>query len=146
MKNISQNKKARHDYAVLDTIEAGIQLFGTEVKSCRAGAVSLIDSYARIIDGELFLIGAHIAPYMQGNINNHKPRRDRKLLLHKREILRLQKSIEAKGMTVIPLSFYFNDRGKVKVQLGICRGKNVRDKRESLKRDQAEMEIRRAMR
>lgn len=146
MKNISQNKKARHDYAVLDSYEAGIELTGTEVKSCRAGAVSLTDSYAKVEGGEMFLLGMHIAPYLQGNRNNHLPKRNRRLLLHKREISRLKKNIEAKGLTLIPLSLYFNDRGIVKVQLGLCRGKNVHDKRESLKKSQDEREIRRAMR
>ncbi len=145
MKNIAQNKKARHDYAVLESFEAGIELTGTEVKSCRAGGVSLVDSYAKVENGEMFLLGAHIAPYLQGNRNNHAPRRNRRLLLHKREISRLKKNIEAKGLTLVPLSVYFNDRGMVKVQLGLCRGKNVHDKRESLKKNQDEREIRRAM-
>lgn len=145
MKNIAQNKKARHDYAVLDSFEAGIELTGTEVKSCRAGGVSLVDSYAKVENGEMFLLGAHIAPYLQGNRNNHAPRRNRRLLLHKREIVRLRKNIEAKGLTLVPLAVYFNDRGMVKVQLGLCRGKNVHDKRETLKKSQDEREIRRAM-
>ena len=145
MKNIAQNKKARHDYAVLDSFEAGIELTGTEVKSCRAGGFSLVDSYAKVENGEMYLLGAHIAPYLQGNRNNHAPRRNRRLLLHKREIARLKKNIEAKGLTLVPLSVYFNDRGMVKVQLGLCRGKNVHDKRETLKKSQDEREIRRAM-
>ena len=145
MKNIAQNKKARHDYAVLDSFEAGIELTGTEGKSCRAGGFSLADSYAKVENGEMYLLGAHIAPYLQGNRNNHAPRRNRRLLLHKREIARLKKNIEAKGLTLVPLSVYFNDRGMVKVQLGLCRGKNVHDKRETLKKSQDEREIRRAM-
>jgi len=145
MKNIAQNKKARHDYAVLDSFETGIELTGTEVKSCRAGGFSLADSYAKVENGEMYLLGAHIAPYLQGNRNNHAPRRNRRLLLHKREIARLKKNIEAKGLTLVPLSVYFNDRGMVKVQLGLCRGKNVHDKRETLKKSQDEREIRRAM-
>ena len=145
MKNIAQNKKARHDYAVLDSFEAGIELTGTEVKSCRAGGVSLVDSYAKVENGEMFLLGAHIAPYLQGNRNNHAPRRNRRLLLHKREMVRLKKNIEAKGLTLVPLAVYFNDRGMVKVQLGLCRGKNVHDKRETLKKSQDEREIRRAL-
>ncbi|MFA6929750.1 MAG: SsrA-binding protein SmpB [Lentisphaeria bacterium] len=145
MKNIAQNKKARHDYAVLESFEAGIELTGTEVKSCRIGGVSLVDSYAKVENGELMLLGAHIAPYVQGNRNNHAPRRDRRLLVHKKEIVRLKKNIEAKGLTVVPLAFYFNDRGRVKVQLGLCRGKNVHDKRESLKKSQDEREIRRVL-
>ncbi|MBR6060221.1 MAG: SsrA-binding protein SmpB [Victivallales bacterium] len=132
-KNIAQNKKARHDYAVLDTLEAGIALTGTEVKSCRAGGVSLVDSYATIREGNLILLGTHIAPYAFGNRENHEERRNRRLLVHKKEILRLKKSIEQKGLTLIPLSFYFNSHGRVKVSIGICRGKNAGDKRETLK-------------
>ncbi len=132
-KNIAQNKKARHDYAVLDTLEAGIALTGTEVKSCRAGGVSLVDSYATIREGNLILLGTHIAPYAFGNRENHEERRNRRLLVHKKEILRLKKNIEQKGLTLIPLSFYFNSHGRVKVSIGICRGKNAGDKRETLK-------------
>ncbi|HQC53276.1 MAG TPA: SsrA-binding protein SmpB [Lentisphaeria bacterium] len=145
MKMISQNKKARHDYIVLEKFEAGIALTGTEVKSCRAGGVSLVDAYASIQDGNLQLTGVHIAPYEQGNRNNHEPRRLRRLLMHKREITRLKKSVEAKGLTLVPLSFYFNDKGKVKVELGLCRGKNVRDKRDDLKKREADRDIRRAL-
>ena len=132
-KNIAQNKKARHDYAVLDTLEAGIALTGTEVKSCRAGGVSLVDSYATIREGNLILLGTHIAPYAFGNRENHEERRNRRLLVHKKEILRLKKNIEQKGLTLIPLSFYFNSHGRVKVSIGICRGKNAGDKREAMK-------------
>ena len=132
-KNIAQNKKARHDYAVLDTLEAGIALTGTEVKSCRAGGVSLVDSYATIRNGELMLLGTHIAPYAFGNRENHEERRNRRLLVHKKEILRLKKSIEQKGLTLIPLGFYFNSKGRVKVSIGVCRGKNAGDKREAMK-------------
>ncbi|MBP5672915.1 MAG: SsrA-binding protein SmpB [Victivallales bacterium] len=132
-KNIAQNKKARHDYAILDTLEAGIALTGTEVKSCRAGGVSLVDSYATIREGNLILLGTHIAPYAFGNRENHEERRNRRLLVHKKEILRLKKNIEQKGLTLIPLSFYFNSHGRVKVSIGICRGKNAGDKREALK-------------
>ncbi|MCR4575763.1 MAG: SsrA-binding protein SmpB [Lentisphaeria bacterium] len=132
-KNIAQNKKARHDYAILDTLEAGIALTGTEVKSCRAGGVSLVDSYATIREGNLILLGTHIAPYAFGNRENHEERRNRRLLVHKKEILRLKKNIEQKGLTLIPLSFYFNSHGRVKVSIGICRGKNAGDKRETLK-------------
>ena len=116
-KNIAQNKKARHDYAVLDTLEAGIALTGTEVKSCRAGGVSLVDSYATIREGNLILLGTHIAPYAFGNRENHEERRNRRLLVHKKEILRLKKNIEQKGLTLIPLSFYFNSHGRVKVRI-----------------------------
>lgn len=143
MKNIIQNKKARHDYAVLEHFEAGIELTGTEVKSCRAGGVSLTDAYAAVQDGQLLLLSAHIAPYEQGNRNNHQPRRSRRLLMHKREILRLKKSVESKGLTLVPLSMYFNDKGKVKVELALCRGKNVHDKREAIKQRTDDREIRR---
>ena len=142
--NIAQNRKARHDYIVLETFEAGIELQGTEVKSCRANGVSLVDSYAIVRLGELFLIGAHFAPYEFGNRFTHEPRRNRRLLMHKREILRLKKSIEAKGLTLIPLSLYFR-KGRVKVELGLCRGKNVHDKRETLKKKSDELEMKRAM-
>ncbi|MDD4097132.1 MAG: SsrA-binding protein SmpB [Lentisphaeria bacterium] len=145
MKTIAQNKKARHDYAVLETFEAGIALTGTEVKSCRAGGVSLVDAYASIHDGNLQLSGVHIAPYEQGNRNNHEARRSRRLLMHKREIQRLKKSIEAKGLTLVPLSFYFNNQGKVKVELGLCRGKNVHDKRDDLKKREDDRDMRRAL-
>ena len=146
-KNICQNKKARHDYTVLETFEAGIALTGTEVKSCRANGVSLTDAYAQAdAKGNLNLLGANIALYDQGNRNNHEPRRTRRLLMHKREILRLRKSVEQKGLTLIPLSFYFNDKGKVKVELGLCRGKNVHDKRESMRKQDDEREMSRAMR
>ncbi|MGI5925088.1 MAG: SsrA-binding protein SmpB [Lentisphaerae bacterium] len=145
LKNIVQNKKARHDYAVLERFEAGIELTGTEVKSCRAGSVSLTDAYAVVQDGQLILLNAHIAPYEQGNRNNHQPRRNRRLLMHKREILRLKKSVESKGLTLVPLSMYFNDRGKVKVDLALCRGKNVRDKREDIKKRSDDREIQRLM-
>lgn len=145
MKNIIQNKKARHDYAVLEHFEAGIELTGTEVKSCRAGGVSLTDAYAAVQDGQLLLQSAHIAPYEQGNRNNHQPRRTRRLLMHKREILRLKKSVESKGLTLVPLSMYFNDKGKVKVELALCRGKNVHDKREAIKKRTDDRDIRRVI-
>ena len=145
MKIIHQNKKARHDYAVLETFEAGIALTGTEVKSCRAGAVALNDTYAAVQHGELMLLAAHISPYSMGNRFNHDPQRPRKLLMHKREILRLKKSIEAKGLTLVPLSLYFNDKGKVKVQLALCRGKNVHDKRDDLRQKEDNRDMRRAM-
>ena len=143
-KSIAVNRKARHDYQVLENFEAGISLTGTEVKACREAGVSLTDSYAAVQGGELYLVGAHIAPYAQGNIFNHEPRRKRKLLMHRREILRLKKSIEAKGLTLIPLSFYFGNRGRIKVELGLCRGKNTADKREALKKKMDDIEMNRA--
>jgi len=139
-KTIAQNRKARYDYFILSTHEAGIVLKGTEVKSIRAGRLNLKDSYAKVKDGELWLIGMHISPYEQGNINNHNPERIRKLLLHEREIERLRRSIEEKGLTVVPLSLYFKN-GRVKVELGLAKGKHMYDKRE----DRAEREVRREM-
>ena len=143
-KLIAQNRKARHDYEVLETFEAGIALEGTEVKTCRANGVSLVDAYAVVRLGELIMVGSHFAPYEFGNRFNHQPRRDRKLLMHKREIIRLKKSIEAKGLTLIPLSLYFK-HGRVKVELALCRGKNVHDKRDALKKKSDEMEMKRAV-
>ena len=145
MKILVQNRKARHDYEVLDTLEAGIRLQGTEVKSCRAHNLSLADAYAKVENGELWLQGMHIAPYEQGNRNNHAPRRRRKLLLHRREIRRLARDTEARGLTLVPLKVYLNDRSKVKVELGLCRGKNVRDKRQDLKKKTHEREVRNAL-
>ena len=139
-KSIVQNRKARHDFFILSTVEAGIALHGTEVKSLREGRVNLKDSYARMKDGELWLLGMHISPYEKGNINNHDPERDRKLLLHAREIERMRRGIEEKGMTLVPLSLYFKE-GRVKVELGLAKGKHEYDKRD----DNAEREARREM-
>lgn len=144
-KYIVQNRKARHDYSVLETYEAGIALTGTEVKSCRNAGVSLTDSYVSAANGQLTLIGTHIAPYVQANRFNHEPRRNRTLLMHKREIARLRKNVDTKGLTIIPLAFYFNDRGKVKVQIGLCRGRNVHDKRNELKKQMDERDMKRAL-
>jgi SsrA-binding protein len=143
MKIIAQNKKARHDYFILSKYEAGIALKGTEVKSIRQGHVNLKDSYARVMDNELWLIGVHISPYEQGNIYNHDPLRNRKLLLHSSEIERLRKSIEEKGLTIVPLSLYFNG-GRVKVELGLARGKHLYDKREDKAAREAKREMDRA--
>ena len=144
MKNLAKNRKARHDYQVLETFEAGLALQGTEVKSCREGNISLVDAYAQVKDGELWLVNAHTAPYGHGNRYNHDPKRDRKLLMHKREIRRIAQATEAKGLTVIPLRFYLS-RGRIKVELGLCKGKNVHDKRQTLKRKIADRESREAM-
>ena len=135
LKNITVNRKARHEYSILQTFEAGIVLQGTEVKSLRQGKANLVDSYASLKNGEVWLIGAHISEYTQGNINNHLPVRDRKLLLKKSEIRRLIGKVKEKGLTLIPLRLYFKD-GKVKVELALAKGKKVYDKRESIaKRD-----------
>jgi SsrA-binding protein len=134
-KNITVNRKARHEYTILQTIEAGIVLQGTEVKSLRAGKANLVDSYASIERGEVWLISAHISEYTQGNINNHEPTRSRKLLLNRNEIRKLISKVNEKGLTLIPLRLYFKN-GKVKVELGLAQGKKVYDKRETIaKRD-----------
>ncbi len=141
-KVIAQNRKAYHDYFVDETYEAGIELFGTEVKSVRAGNVNLKDSYCIIDAGEMYATGIHISPYEQGNIFNREPLRDRKLLMHKREIMKLHGLISQKGFTLIPLSFYFSG-SHVKVELGLCRGKKLYDKREDDARKQADRDIER---
>jgi SsrA-binding protein len=131
-KNITVNRKARHDYTILNTLEAGIVLVGTEVKSCRDNKASLVDSYARIDNySEVWLIGSHINTYKQGNQFNHDPIRERKLLLSKKEIRKLDRSVKEKGNTLIPLRLYFN-KGKVKVELAIAKGKRSYDKREAI--------------
>ncbi len=143
-KIIVSNKKARHDYEILERLEAGIQLVGTEVKSCRAGNVSLQESYAKINGGELWLLNAHIAHYDAGNQFNHDVKRSRRLLIHKREIRKLLQATEAKGLTLVPLSFYFKGPN-IKVELGLCKGKAKQDKREALKQKIHDQETRRAM-
>jgi SsrA-binding protein len=134
-KNITVNRKARHDYEILQTYEAGIVLTGTEVKALREGKANLVDSYANLKNGEVWLTGAHISEYSQGNINNHEPTRTRKLLLNAKEIRKLIGKINEKGLTLIPLRLYFKN-GRVKVELALAKGKKVYDKRESIaKRD-----------
>ena len=135
-KQIAANRKAYHDYFVDDKYEAGISLVGTEVKSLRAGQVNLKDSYCTIKNGEIFANGIHISPYEQGNIFNRDPRRTRKLLMHKREILKLFSLVSQKGYTLVPLSLYFKD-SKVKVEVGLCRGKKLYDKRDAEAEKQA---------
>jgi SsrA-binding protein len=143
-KLIAQNRKARHDYAILDTYEAGIALTGTEVKSLRAGRASLVDGFATIDDGEIFLRNVHIPEYTQGSWTNHEPRRTRKLLLHRAEITRLIGKTHESGLTLVPLSLYFSE-GKVKVEIALARGKRSYDKRQDLARRDADREVRRAM-
>ena len=143
-KLIAQNRKARHDYAILDTYEAGIVLTGTEVKSLRLGRASLVDGFATIDDGEVFLHNVHIAEYDQGSWTNHEPRRTRKLLLHRGEILRLIGKTKESGLTLVPLSLYFS-QGKVKVELALARGKRSYDKRQDLARRDADREVRKAL-
>ena len=129
----AENRKARHDYTVLETIECGIVLSGTEVKSVRHGAVSLAGSYGAVLKGELWLLGADIAAYKFGNRFNHEPKSQRKLLVHAKEIRELQLKTEAKGLTLVPLKIFLKN-GKIKVDLGVCRGKQLHDKREALKK------------
>lgn len=129
-KLIAENRKARHDYFVIETYEAGIELYGTEVKSLRRGTVNLKDSYCTIEEGELFALGIHISPYEQGNIFNRDPLREKKLLMHKREILKLMGLVSREGYTLVPLSLYFSG-SRVKVALGLCKGKMNYDKRDS---------------
>ncbi|MBR0197579.1 MAG: SsrA-binding protein SmpB [Kiritimatiellae bacterium] len=129
---LAENRKARHDYNVLDTLECGIVLTGTEVKSIRNAHVSLAGSYAAVLKGELWLVGADISTYEFGNRFNHNPKRDRKLLVHAKEVRELKMKTEAKGLTLIPLNLHLKG-GRIKVTIGICRGKALHDKRESLK-------------
>ena len=143
-RTITENRKARHDYFVDEVYEAGIELFGTEVKSLRAGNVNLKDSYCEIDDGELFALGVHISPYEQGNIFNREPLRPKKLLMHKREIMKLTGLVSREGYTLIPLSLYFKG-SRVKMALGLCRGKKLYDKRDSIAKRDADREIERRM-
>ena len=143
-KLIAQNRKARHDYHILDNYEAGIALTGTEVKSLRAGNMNLKDSYVDVSNDELYLVGAYMAPYEQGNIHNHEPERRRKLLMHKREIVRLAAQVAEKGLTLVPLRVYFK-RGKAKVEIGLAKGKQTIDKRDTIKERDAKRELERAM-
>ena len=144
MKTIAQNKKARHDYFVEETYEAGIELCGTEVKSLRAGRVNLKDSWCSIVDGEIFVNGMHISPYDKGNVFNRDSYRVRKLLMHKKEIMRLYGTLKQQGLTLIPLSVYFKG-SIVKVSVGLCRGKKIYDKREDAARKDAKRNIDRAI-
>jgi SsrA-binding protein len=134
MKTICTNRKAYHEFHIEDKFETGLVLTGTEVKSLREGKANLKDSFAKIKDGELFLVNAHISPYSCGNIYNHEPKRDRKILLHKREIAKLFGKVKERGFTLVPLSMYFNNRNMVKLELALAKGKTLYDKRESIKR------------
>ena len=142
-KTIVQNRRARHEYHILEHHEAGIELRGTEVKSLREGHITLKDSYADVEEGEMFLVGVHINPYEQGNIYNHEPERTRRLLMHKREILKLGARVAEKGLTLIPLRLYFKD-GRVKVEIALCQGKHTIDKRETLRERVVKRELVRA--
>ena len=141
---IASNKKARHDYAILDTYEAGIALMGTEVKSLRAGRASLVDAFAQEKDGEIYLYGLHIPEYAQGTWTNHEPRRTRKLLLNRVEIVKLLTKTRESGLTMVPLSMYFKD-GWAKVEIGLARGKKSYDKRQDLAKRDANREISREL-
>ncbi len=143
-KIISENRKARHDYFVIEAYEAGIELFGTEVKSIRRGGVNLKDSYCEIDGGELFALGVHISPYEQGNIFNKDPLRPKKLLMHKKEIMKLTGLVSREGYTLIPLSLYFKG-SNVKMALGLCKGKKLYDKRDDIARRDADRDIERHM-
>jgi len=142
---VAVNRRARHEYTIEDTIHAGLVLTGTEIKSIRAGKMNLADAYARVDRGEAWLVGAHIAPWEGGNRMNHEPRRDRKLLLHRVQIDQLLGRVKAKGLTVVPLRVYINERGIAKVELGLARGKQLYDKRRAIAerdaRRQAEREL-----
>lgn len=144
-KTLAVNRKARFNYSVEDRLECGIELRGTEVKSMREGKFSFSDSYGKIDKGELWLIGFHITPYRFGNIHNHEPDRVRKLLVHKQEIKRLSRKVNERGLTLVPLLFYLKN-GIVKLELGICKGKRVVDKRQDIKRRDLKRDAERALR
>ncbi len=144
VKQVAQNRKAFHDYFVLERFEAGIELFGTEVKSIRAGTINLKDSFCFIKDGQLFVRSMHISPYEKGNIFNRDPVRTRRLLMHKREINKLAARISQDGLTLIPLSVYFRD-SKVKLELGLCQGKKLYDKRQTEAKNVANRDMERAL-
>ena len=144
VKIIAQNKKAYHDYFVEEKYEAGVELFGTEVKSIRAGKVNVKESYCDIKDGEIFAVGMHISPYEQGNVFNKDPLRPKKLLLHKREILKLFGLTAQKGYTLVPLQVYLKN-SRVKVEIGLCRGKKLYDKRDDMARNDAKRDMERTL-
>jgi SsrA-binding protein len=144
MKIVSNNKKAYHDYFILDTYEAGIELKGTEIKSVRKGSANLKDAFIKIKDNEAYIENMHIAPYEQGNRFNHDPRRTRKLLLHKKEIRKLQKEVKENGLTIVPTKLYFNT-SKAKLEIALARGKKLYDKRQDLKAKDAKRDIEKAL-
>ena len=144
-KTIALNRRARHEYSIEDSIEAGIVLSGTEIKSIRAGKVNLADAYARIEKGEAWLVGAHIAPWEGGNRLNHEPKRDRKLLLHRNQIDQMLGKTKAKGLTLIPLKIYITDRGKAKLELGLGKGKQLYDRRREIAARDARRDIEREL-
>ena len=145
IKIIAQNKKAYHDFFVLEKLEAGIELFGTEVKSIRKGRVNLKDSWCSIDGGEIFVNGMHVSPYEQGNIFNRDPLRTKRLLLHKKEIRRFYGQVKQEGLAIVPLSVYFK-KGRAKVEIGLCKGKKLYDKREVAAKKDAQRDIERSLR
>ncbi len=145
VKTISQNRKAYHDYFVEEKVECGIALFGTEVKSIRQGRVNLKESWAQVRKGEIWVEGMHISPYEQGNIFNRDPLRSRKLLLHRNEIRKLDSQVMKQGFTLVPLEMYLKD-GRVKILLGLCKGKKLHDKRDAMAQKDSDREIQRVMR
>jgi len=144
--NVAVNRKARHDYFIDETVEAGVVLTGSEVKSLREGRANLKDSFARVTRGEAFVVNVHISPYDPAHRDNHDPTRSRKLLLHRGEIDRLEGKLNQKGLTLVPLRIYFNARGRAKIELGLGRGKKHYDKRQTIKEREAKRETARAMR
>ena len=146
MKLVADNRKARFDYAIEETFEAGVSLTGTEVKSLRLGRANLRDAHAFIRDGEVYLLNAHIAPYEQGNRMNHEPTRSRKLLLHRKEIDHLEGRVRQQGMTLVPLRIYFTERGRAKVEIALARGKKQYDKRRTIADRDAKRQMERAIR
>ncbi len=145
MKTLAVNKSVSHDYLVLETFEAGLALVGSEVKSVRAGRVSLKESYAEVRDGEVFLVKCHVSPYEAANIFNHDPLRERKLLLHRREIRRLAGKTQERGLTLVPTRIFVGDRGKIKLEIALVRGKREHEKRETIKKRDTDREIRAAL-
>jgi SsrA-binding protein len=143
---IAENRKARHRFQVLESLECGVALVGSEVKSLRNGKLSLDEAYGRVKNGEVWLVGCDIPEYTNASIWNHDPKRPRKLLLHQREVQRFANKAHEKGLTLVPLKMYFNERGVAKVLLGLCRGKQLHDKRESLKKADVQRDLQRAMR
>ena len=145
-KTVAQNRKARHDYFIVDAFECGIVLTGTEIKSGRAGNLNLKDSYASLDEGELWLVGMHISPYEKGTYYNHEPERRRKLLLHRHELLRLKGRVREKGLTLVPLSVYIKEGRRAKVELALARGRTAHDKRDAIADRDAKRDMARAVR
>ncbi len=143
---ITENRKARHKFEVLDTLECGLVLVGSEVKSLRCGRISLEEAYGRVREGEVWLIGCDIPEYPQATVWNHEPKRPRKMLVHRRELHKFANQAHEKGLTLVPLKLYFNERGVAKVLLGLCRGKQLHDKREAMKKADTQRDLARMMR